>query len=130
MVGKSTCGSGATGRNGTATSPMNPMAAIRSDVATGRRMNGSEVFMPTPPCRPQQRKSATPCYYRHAERRARRARSPHQIRGHLQNWSERWAAIARAMARLPIQFDWLAPTAKATGAFETGKLNFEYVPER
>jgi hypothetical protein len=30
MVGKSTCGSGATGRNGTETIPTNPIAAISS----------------------------------------------------------------------------------------------------
>ena len=36
MVGKSTCGRGATGKKGIATSPTKPIAAIRSDVATGR----------------------------------------------------------------------------------------------
>src|ERR1700722_806026 len=71
MVGKSTCGSGATGRNGTATSPTNPIAAIRSDVATGRWMNGSEIFITTTPlCRPQRRTSATSCYSRRARCRA------------------------------------------------------------
>ena len=51
MVGKSTCGSGATGRNGKAAMPTNAIAAISSEVATGRRMNGSERFMrsPSPP---------------------------------------------------------------------------------
>src|SRR5262249_13833237 len=44
MVGKSTCGKGATGRNGYATRPTKPIAAIRSDVATGRRTKGSEMF--------------------------------------------------------------------------------------
>ena len=44
MVGKSTCGSGATGRNGKATRPTKASAAISSVVATGRRMKGSERF--------------------------------------------------------------------------------------
>src|SRR6516225_8613363 len=37
MVGKSTCGSGATGRNGNAAMPMKASAAIRRQVAIGRR---------------------------------------------------------------------------------------------
>ena len=45
MVGKSTCGSGATGSSGKATSPTKASAAISSDVAIGRRMKGSEMFM-------------------------------------------------------------------------------------
>src|SRR5580704_8752940 len=45
MVGKSTWGSGATGRNGTATKPTKPIAIISSEVATGRRMNGSEMLI-------------------------------------------------------------------------------------
>ncbi len=52
MVGKSTCGSGATGRNGNAASPIATSAAISSEVAIGRLINGSERFMahlPTPP---------------------------------------------------------------------------------
>jgi hypothetical protein len=44
MVGKSTCGSGATGRNGNDTRPAKASAAIISAVATGRRMKGSEIF--------------------------------------------------------------------------------------
>jgi hypothetical protein len=40
MVGKSTCGNGATGKNGIATSPTKPIAAISSDVAIGRSING------------------------------------------------------------------------------------------
>src|SRR5215472_3459357 len=45
IVGKSTCGRGATGKNGKATSPTKPIAAISKDVATGRWMKGSEIFM-------------------------------------------------------------------------------------
>ena len=36
MVGKSTCGSGATGRDGNATSPTRKIATMRRVVATGR----------------------------------------------------------------------------------------------
>ena len=36
MVGKSTCGSGATGSSGKATIPTSASAAINSDVAIGR----------------------------------------------------------------------------------------------
>src|SRR3954467_3931794 len=53
MVGKSTCGNGATGRNGKETRPTKASAVISSVVATGRRMNGSEMFtscsLPPPP---------------------------------------------------------------------------------
>src|SRR5207245_1569373 len=42
IVGKSTCGSGATGRNRKATTPESRMAIVISDVATGRRMKGAE----------------------------------------------------------------------------------------
>src|ERR1700732_1476071 len=42
MVGKSTCGSGATGKNRKATTPERRMAKVISDVATGRRMKGAE----------------------------------------------------------------------------------------
>ena len=42
MVGKSTCGSGATGRNRKATTPDRRMAKVISEVATGRRMKGAE----------------------------------------------------------------------------------------
>ncbi len=48
MVGKSTCGSGATGRNGNDTMPTKASAAINSVVATGRRMNGSEMLTSRP----------------------------------------------------------------------------------
>ncbi len=44
MVGKSTCGSGATGRDGNATMPTKAKAAINSVVAIGRRMKGSDRF--------------------------------------------------------------------------------------
>src|ERR1700729_2020463 len=49
MVGKSTCGSGATGRNGNDTMPTNARAAISSVVATGRRLKGSEMLPAGPP---------------------------------------------------------------------------------
>ena len=42
MVGKSTCGSGATGRKRNATTPESRIAKVISDVATGRRMKGAE----------------------------------------------------------------------------------------
>src|SRR6266481_4872600 len=42
IVGKSTGGSGATGKNRNATAPERKMAKVISDVATGRRMNGAE----------------------------------------------------------------------------------------
>jgi hypothetical protein len=42
MVGRSTCGSGATGRNRKAVTPDSKIATVISDVATGRRMNGAE----------------------------------------------------------------------------------------
>ena len=45
MVGKSTLGSGATGKRGKATRPVSATAIIRSEVATGRRMKGAEIFM-------------------------------------------------------------------------------------
>ncbi len=45
MVGKSTCGSGATGSSGNATMPTSASAAINNDVAIGRRMKGSETFI-------------------------------------------------------------------------------------
>ena len=44
MVGKSTCGSGATGRNGKAARPTSASPAISSVVATGRSMKGREMF--------------------------------------------------------------------------------------
>jgi hypothetical protein len=42
MVGKSTCGRGATGKNRKATRPDRRMAKVISEVATGRRMKGAE----------------------------------------------------------------------------------------
>ena len=44
MVGKSICGREATGRNGKAAIPTNAMAAMSSEVAIGRRINGSDRF--------------------------------------------------------------------------------------
>ena len=43
-VGKSTCGSGATGRSRNAAMPTSATAPISSEVATGRRIKGSEMF--------------------------------------------------------------------------------------
>jgi hypothetical protein len=45
MVGKSTCGSGDTGNKRKATAPAKNTAMTRSVVATGRFMNGSEMFI-------------------------------------------------------------------------------------
>ena len=45
MVGKSTCGSGATGMNGKLIIPTKATAAIISEVAIGRWMKGSERFI-------------------------------------------------------------------------------------
>src|SRR5579871_6131818 len=45
MVGKSTCGSGDTGRMRNATMPAKAMAMVNNVVATGRRMKISEIFM-------------------------------------------------------------------------------------
>src|SRR5467141_1120311 len=42
MVGKSTCGSGATGKNRNATAPDRKIAKVISEVATGRRIKGAE----------------------------------------------------------------------------------------
>src|SRR4029077_6429180 len=42
IVGKSTCGRGATGKKLNATAPERKIAIVISDVATGRRMNGAE----------------------------------------------------------------------------------------
>ena len=44
MVGKSTCGSGATGSNRKAITPASASPAVSSVVATGRLMNGAEMF--------------------------------------------------------------------------------------
>src|ERR1700733_7516565 len=51
MVGKSTCGSGETGKMRNATPPAKAMAAVSSVVAIGRRMKGSQIFMSAPPIR-------------------------------------------------------------------------------
>src|SRR4249920_3525902 len=48
MDGKSTCGSGATGRKLYDTAPAMPSAMVRSVVATGRWMNGAEILMRSP----------------------------------------------------------------------------------
>ena len=45
MVGKSTCGRGATGSNGKLTTPITSNPAARSVVPIGRRTNGSEMLM-------------------------------------------------------------------------------------
>jgi hypothetical protein len=47
IVGKSTWGSGATGRKRKATMPERRIAKVMSDVATGRRMKGTEKFEET-----------------------------------------------------------------------------------
>ena len=46
MVGKSTCGSGATGSRVNDTAPARARPSVNSVVATGRLMNGAEMFMP------------------------------------------------------------------------------------
>src|ERR1700684_512884 len=45
MVGKSTCGSGATGSRGKTTRPTRKIPPINSEVAIGLRTNGSEMLM-------------------------------------------------------------------------------------
>src|SRR5580692_5328889 len=45
MVGKSTCGSGATGNSGKTTRPTRKIPPINSEVAIGLRTNGSEMLM-------------------------------------------------------------------------------------
>jgi len=45
MTGNSTCGNGATGNNVKANAPESSRAAAKSDVPTGRLMNGAEIFM-------------------------------------------------------------------------------------
>ena len=44
IVGNSTCGSGATGSSGKAASPTRKIPPMISEVAIGRRTNGSEMF--------------------------------------------------------------------------------------
>ena len=48
MVGKSTFGSALTGKRGYASAPNSRIATITSVVASGRRMNGPEMFMASP----------------------------------------------------------------------------------
>src|SRR5271157_3963260 len=48
MVGKSTCGSGETGRTSKAIAPAMAMAIVSNVVATGRWMKGSDTFMTGP----------------------------------------------------------------------------------
>src|ERR1039458_7425381 len=45
IVGKSTCGNGATGRSRKATAPARAMAIVRRVVAIGLRMNGPEILI-------------------------------------------------------------------------------------
>lgn len=45
IVGKSTAGSGETGKSRNATAPERATAAVNSVVAIGLRMNGAEIFM-------------------------------------------------------------------------------------
>ena len=62
MVGKSTCGNGATGRNERPTTPASAMAIVNSVVATGRRMNGAEIFIRfTGRASPRRSRSAGSC---------------------------------------------------------------------
>ncbi len=60
MVGKSTRGSGATGRLRYPARPASSTAAASSDVAIGRRTNGAEMFTaPLPPRRPERASRAS-----------------------------------------------------------------------
>src|SRR3984957_9013727 len=45
IVGKSTCGSGETGKASYPSNPPSAIAMVRSVVATGRAINGAEMFM-------------------------------------------------------------------------------------
>src|SRR5580700_2718547 len=49
IVGKSTCGSGETGKKLKATAPASPTAIVNRVVATGRRMNGDDRLIAVPP---------------------------------------------------------------------------------
>src|SRR5436309_15694118 len=49
MVGNSTCGSGETGKSRYDTTPASARPAVRSEVATGLRMNGDDRLTATPP---------------------------------------------------------------------------------
>ena len=51
IAGKSTCGSGDTGRAKKAAMPARAMPAVSSVVPTGRRMNGADRFTSAPPRR-------------------------------------------------------------------------------
>jgi hypothetical protein len=51
IVGKSTAGSGATGRLKNAATPASISPMVSSSVPTGRRMKGPEMFMPGPALR-------------------------------------------------------------------------------
>src|ERR1700719_3062240 len=51
IVGKSTCGSGETGKKLNATAPASATATVNRVVATGRRMNGDDRLIPAPPAR-------------------------------------------------------------------------------
>ncbi len=48
MVGKSTCGSAATGSSGHAATPVNMMASASSEVPMGRLMKAAEMLMAAP----------------------------------------------------------------------------------
>src|ERR1700756_2057059 len=48
MVGKSTCGSGETGRKLKATAPASATAIVSKVVATGRRINGDDRLIAAP----------------------------------------------------------------------------------
>jgi len=45
IVGKSTCGSGETGKNENAITPASANAMVNSDVPTGRLIKGAEMFI-------------------------------------------------------------------------------------
>jgi len=49
MVGKSTCGSGETGKKLKATAPASATAIVNKVVATGRRMNGDDKLISVRP---------------------------------------------------------------------------------
>src|SRR5580658_9964585 len=54
-VGKSTCGSGATGSTMKAIAPAMATATVSRVVATGRLMKGAEMFMAAPALAPRRR---------------------------------------------------------------------------
>src|ERR1700679_1328599 len=53
IVGKSTSGNGATGNTVNAIAPARATATVSSVVATGRRINGDDRFMPALPALPR-----------------------------------------------------------------------------